>query len=53
MSHFVIDVETDGPIPGDYSMISFGAVLVNEGSTRPSMGGLSPFPRNGFRRHWQ
>lgn len=23
----MVDVETDGPIPGDYSMISFGAVL--------------------------
>ena len=36
MSHFMIDVETDGPIPGDYSMISFGAVLVNEES-RPDL----------------
>jgi hypothetical protein len=26
----MVDVETDGPIPGDYSMISFGAVLVND-----------------------
>jgi len=24
----MVDVEADGPIPGDYSMISFGAVLV-------------------------
>ena len=28
MSYFMIDVETDGPIPGDYSMIEIGAVLV-------------------------
>lgn len=26
----MVDVEADGPIPGDYSMISVGAVLVNE-----------------------
>ncbi len=28
MSWISIDIETDGPIPGDYSMVSFGAVLV-------------------------
>lgn len=28
MSWFVVDIEADGPIPGDYSMVSFGAVLV-------------------------
>lgn len=26
----MVDVESDGPIPGDYSMISFGAVSVND-----------------------
>ena len=26
----VVDVETDGPIPNDYSMISFGAVIVDK-----------------------
>jgi 3' exoribonuclease, RNase T-like len=30
MSYIMIDIESDGPIPSDYSMISFGAVLVNE-----------------------
>jgi hypothetical protein len=30
MSYFMVDIESDGPIPGDYSMISFGAVLVDE-----------------------
>lgn len=32
MSYFMIDVETDGPIPGtdDYSMIMIGAVLVRK-----------------------
>lgn len=32
MSWFSIDVEADGPIPGDYSMIEIGAVLVDVGS---------------------
>ncbi len=31
MSYFMVDIESDGPIPGDFSMICFGAVLVNEG----------------------
>ena len=30
MSLFVVDVEADGPCPGLYSMVSFGAVLVKE-----------------------
>ena len=28
MSQIMVDVESDGPIPGDYSMISFGAIVV-------------------------
>ena len=28
MSYVIVDVEADGPIPGDYSMVSFGAVLL-------------------------
>jgi hypothetical protein len=42
MSWFVVDVESDGPVPGRYSMVSFGAVLVEPslsqtfyGQTRP------------------
>jgi DNA polymerase III alpha subunit (gram-positive type) len=31
MSVFLLDIEADGPIPGDYSMVSFGAVLVRKG----------------------
>ena len=30
MSFVMVDVESDGPIPGDYSMICFGAVVVDE-----------------------
>lgn len=28
--YIMVDVESDGPIPGDYSMVSFGAVVVSE-----------------------
>jgi DNA polymerase III alpha subunit (gram-positive type) len=42
MSYIMVDVEADGPIPGDYSMISFGAVLVNQGLTQTFYGQLQP-----------
>lgn len=38
----MVDVECDGPIPGDYSMISFGAVLVNESLNQTFYGQLRP-----------
>uniref|UniRef100_A0A7S2W9B0 Exonuclease domain-containing protein n=1 Tax=Mucochytrium quahogii TaxID=96639 RepID=A0A7S2W9B0_9STRA len=44
MTVFSVDVEADGPIPGenDYSMVSFGAVIVEEGLTRTFYGKLRP-----------
>jgi hypothetical protein len=42
MSYIVVDVESDGPIPGDYSMISFGAVLVDENPERTFYAKLKP-----------
>ena len=37
MAYVMVDVELDGPIPGDYSMICVGAVLVQRGiGRRPS-----------------
>ena len=30
MSYFVVDIEADGPIPGDYSMVSFGVVKLTK-----------------------
>jgi DNA polymerase III alpha subunit (gram-positive type) len=42
MSYFMVDVETDGPIPGDFSMISFGAVIVKEGLKDTFYGKLMP-----------
>jgi DNA polymerase III alpha subunit (gram-positive type) len=42
MACVMVDVESDGPIPGDYSMISFGAVVVQEGLERTFYGRLKP-----------
>jgi hypothetical protein len=42
MSYFVVDIESDGPIPGDFSMVCFGAVLVEEGLERSFYGKLKP-----------
>jgi hypothetical protein len=38
----MVDVEADGPIPGDYSMVCFGAVLVTEGLGHTFYGRLKP-----------
>ncbi|MCB1317554.1 MAG: hypothetical protein KDK34_23520 [Leptospiraceae bacterium] len=42
MSIFMIDIEADGPIPGDYSMVCFGAVLVREPLDCTFYGRLKP-----------
>ena len=42
MACVMVDVESDGPIPGDYSMICFGAVVVQEGLERTFYGRLKP-----------
>jgi len=44
MTYVMGDVETDGPIPGenDYSMISFGAIIVEPGLTRTFKAQLKP-----------
>lgn len=42
MSFIMVDIEADGPIPGDFSMISFGAVLVNEQLDTTFYGQLKP-----------
>ena len=38
----MVDVESDGSIPGDYSMISFGAVLVTPALDKSFYGKLRP-----------
>ena len=42
MSVIMVDIESDEPIPGDYSMISFGAVLVDENLNSTFYGKLKP-----------
>jgi DNA polymerase III epsilon subunit-like protein len=42
MAYVMVDVESDGPIPGDFSMISFGAVLVNDQLDKTFYGKLRP-----------
>ncbi|MCA9031313.1 MAG: hypothetical protein KDA66_10915, partial [Planctomycetaceae bacterium] len=42
MSYVMVDVEADGPIPGDYSMVCFGAIIVEPGLSRTFYGKLRP-----------
>lgn len=42
MAVIIVDIESDGPIPGDYSMISFGAVIVDEELNKSFYGKLKP-----------
>lgn len=42
MSFIVVDVEADGPCPGLYSMVSFGAVLVEPGLERSFLRTTAP-----------
>ena len=46
MSYIVVDIEADGPIPGDYSMVCFGAVVVNESLDKSFYGKLKPISEN-------
>ena len=42
MSYFMVDIEADGPIPGDYSMIALGAVKVEDGLEQGFLGYCRP-----------
>lgn len=42
MSYVVVDIEADGPIPGDYSMICFGAIVVEPSLSKTFFGKLKP-----------
>jgi len=42
MPYVMVDVESDGPIPGDYSMVCFGAVIVEPALNRTFYGKLRP-----------
>lgn len=42
MSYISVDIEADGPIPGDFSMISFGAVIIDNKLNKTFFGKLNP-----------
>ncbi|MEM0914564.1 MAG: exonuclease domain-containing protein [Planctomycetota bacterium] len=42
MSFIMVDVEADGPIPGEYSMVCFGAVVVDPSLDRSFYGRVKP-----------
>ena len=42
MSFIMVDVEADGPVPSDYSMIEIGAVVVEPSLTKTFYGKLKP-----------
>ncbi len=42
MPFVMVDIEADGPIPGDYSMVSLGAVIVEPELARTFYGQLRP-----------
>lgn len=42
MTFIMVDIESDGPIPGDYSMVSLGAVIVDEQLDKTFYGKLKP-----------
>lgn len=42
MTYIMVDVESDGPIPGDYSMVCLGAIVVEPALNRTFYGQLKP-----------
>ena len=42
MSYIMVDIEADGPAPGDYSMVCFGAVVVEPSLSKTFYGKLRP-----------
>lgn len=42
MSYIMVDIESDGPVPGDYSMICFGAAVVEPSLSKTFYAQLKP-----------
>ncbi|MFH1922116.1 MAG: hypothetical protein ABIP48_19800 [Planctomycetota bacterium] len=42
MTYIMVDVAADGPIPGDYSMVCFGAMVVEPALDRTFYGRVKP-----------
>ena len=46
MSYIMVDIEADGPIPGDYSMVCFGAIVVEPSLAKSFYGRTKPISEN-------
>ncbi len=46
MSWISIDIEADGPVPGPYSMVNFGAVIVEPSLKKTFYGEVKPISTN-------
>ncbi len=46
MAYIMVDIEADGPIPGDYSMVSFAAVRVKGDLSQSFYATLKPISEN-------
>jgi DNA polymerase III epsilon subunit-like protein len=46
MTYIMVDVETNGPIPGDFSMIAIGAVAVTSALNNSFLAYLKPITNN-------
>jgi len=46
MSLFIVDIESDGPAPGLYSMVSFAAIRVDEELKTTFKGLTAPISKN-------
>ena len=46
MTYIMVDIEADGPIPGDFSMIAIGAVVVEPELDKTFYGRLKPIAEN-------
>ena len=42
MSYFMVDIEADGPCPGEFSMVCFGAIIVDKNLDRTFYGQVCP-----------
>lgn len=46
MSFISVDIEADGPIPGDYSMVSFGAIVIEDSLSKTFYREICPISDN-------
>ena len=53
MSNIIVDVEADGPCPGLYSMVSFGAVILSEDLDKTFYGQCRPLADAGMPEQLQ